>query len=101
MEAPWHGRSYAPVRVQAAGGPLRGIYAGSGAPQGAAHPCVGPDQTSRTTATPARSWNQGSLTVAPGQPTPQVTCHGCPDDTASQADSAGSIPVTRSTPKAQ
>jgi hypothetical protein len=45
--------------------------------------------------------NEGSLTVTHGHPAPQVRPHNSPNRTDSQADSAGSIPVTRSTTKAQ
>ena len=40
--------------------------------------------------------NGGSLTDTGGQPAPQVRPYGSPDLPDSQADSAGSIPVTRS-----
>ena len=45
--------------------------------------------------------DEGSLTVTHGQPIPLVNPRSGPDGTDSQADSAGSILVTRSTPKAE
>jgi len=45
--------------------------------------------------------DERSITVTRGHPAAQVKPHSSPDRTDSQADSAGSIPVTRSTAKGQ